>query len=69
MTIINFIVTPPLTTFNQPRYEIGQEAAKMMLKLLENRENEELNMAEGDIVVLRGELIVRGSTAPPSSSS
>lgn len=55
-------VNPPLTTFHQPRYELGTEAAEMMLRLL-NRKDKMLDAAE--IISLRGRLVVRGSTAPP----
>ena len=50
-------VQPALTTFAQPRYEIGRAAAEMMLALL----------AGGQPVaplLLRGELAVRASTGP-----
>jgi LacI family transcriptional regulator len=55
-------IVPALTTFHQPRYELGAEAAAMMLRLLDRR-NKRLHAAE--IVTLRGELVVRDSTAPP----
>ncbi|MCA9916445.1 MAG: LacI family DNA-binding transcriptional regulator [Anaerolineales bacterium] len=54
-------ITPPLTTFHQPRYELGQQAAKMMLYAL----NEEEATAQPQVSILRGELIVRQSTSPP----
>ncbi|GAB4423225.1 MAG: LacI family DNA-binding transcriptional regulator [Anaerolineae bacterium] len=55
-------VNPPLTTFHQPRYELGTEAAEMMLRLL-SRKNRNLDAAE--VISLRGQLVVRASTAPP----
>jgi DNA-binding LacI/PurR family transcriptional regulator len=54
-------VTPPLTTFDQPKYKIGQTAAKMMLRLLEDNE-----LKEANILTLRGELCLRASTGPPA---
>lgn len=57
-------VNPPLTTFNQPKYELGCQAANMMLRLL-NREAERKTAAEGDIIRLRGQMRVRASTASP----
>jgi DNA-binding LacI/PurR family transcriptional regulator len=55
-------VTPALTTFDQPKYELGQQAAGMMLRLL----GEEPGPAvEPAILVLRGKLCVRDSTGPP----
>jgi DNA-binding LacI/PurR family transcriptional regulator len=55
-------VNPPLTTFHQPRYELGTEAAEMMLRLL-NRKNKMLDAAE--MISLRGRLVIRASAAPP----
>lgn len=55
-------ITPPLTTFHQPRYELGQHAAAMMLHAL----SEETTSAQPQISILRGELIIRQSTAPPN---
>lgn len=53
-------VAPPLTTFHQPKYRLGQEAARMMLRLLD--ENSDGKPAR-EVVTLRGELLVRASTA------
>ena len=53
--------TPPLTTFHQPRYELGQQAATMMLNAL----NEERTSVQPQVSILRGELIVRQSTTSP----
>lgn len=52
---------PPLTTFDQPKRSIGAEAARMLLRLLDQ------NAADGTAhkAVLQGRLVVRGSTAPP----
>ncbi|RMF04438.1 MAG: LacI family transcriptional regulator [Chloroflexi bacterium] len=55
-------VNPPLTTFHQPRYELGTEAAEMMLRLL-SRKHKNLNAAE--TIALRGRLVVRESSGPP----
>ena len=54
-------VAPPLTTFDQPKFEMGRQAALMMLRLL--AENPPTTTA--DIRILRGKLCVRASTAPP----
>jgi DNA-binding LacI/PurR family transcriptional regulator len=56
-------INPPLTTFHQPRYELGQQAANMMLHVL----NGDKGSQQPDVVVLRGKLIVRASTAVPRS--
>lgn len=58
-------VNPPLTTFDQPKYELGCKAAAMMLRLLDKRE-EELIAPSSDVITLHGKLIRRQSTAPPT---
>ncbi len=50
-------VQPGLTTFAQPRYEIGHAAAEMMISLLAGGR-------PAAPVFLKGELRVRGSTCP-----
>ncbi len=58
-------VTPPLTTFHQPKKEIGREAAQMMLRRLQAQEKN----AAPEIKLLRGKLIARASTARVSNSN
>jgi LacI family transcriptional regulator len=53
---------PPLTTVRIPHYEIGARAARTLLARLRDRE------APAERIVLRPELVVRGSTAPPRAS-
>jgi len=55
-------ITPALTTFHQPKYELGTKAAAMMLRVL----NDDTEISEPDVQVLRGELTLRESTAPPN---
>ena len=55
---------PPLTTFDQPKYELGRQAAHMMLRLLD-KQGDETGKLSSDILTLRGQLILRNSTAPP----
>ncbi len=57
-------VTPPLTTFDQPKYELGQEAAQMILRLLSAKSRRKTD-SKPDVVTLRGEICIRASTAPP----
>lgn len=52
-------VTPSLTTMKQPRLRIGEAAMDMLLGLLEG------NHPDRNSVLLRSELIVRNSVAPP----
>ncbi len=53
-------VTPPLTTFHQPKREIGRAAALLALRLLQAGAND----AAPETRLLRGELVVRASTGP-----
>jgi len=55
--------SPALTTFEQPKYRLGYEAAQMMRTLLQS--NPEDNAEQGRAVRLRGRLVVRETTAPP----
>lgn len=53
-------VEPPLTTFNQPKYEIGYQAAELMLAYLASRDKGE--PFHSNTKILKGKLIVRQST-------
>lgn len=55
---------PALTTYRQPIWELGQMAAKVALNLLGETVNDSL--ISEPLITLRGELVVRRSTAPPS---
>lgn len=52
---------PPLTTFDQPKRFIGQEASRLVLGLLAE------NSPRPMIRMLQGSLLVRGSTSRPGS--
>jgi DNA-binding LacI/PurR family transcriptional regulator len=54
---------PPLTTFDQPKYSIGAEAAQLLLDLLGNGTGGAPE--NGTTKVLKGKLLVRDSTAAP----
>jgi DNA-binding LacI/PurR family transcriptional regulator len=54
---------PPVTTFDQPKRFIGIEATQLLLKLLRPLEDQPANLSE--MKVLKGQLLVRESTAPP----
>ena len=58
---------PPLTTFDQPKRTIGEEAARLILGLLESPSKEEMR-GESRIRMLKGRLLLRKSTAPPANS-
>jgi len=53
---------PPLTTIRQPMRKMGRQAMELLLKLLAGKQ------VEGTITV-KGQLIVRASTAPPPARS
>ncbi|MEW5871534.1 MAG: LacI family DNA-binding transcriptional regulator [Chloroflexota bacterium] len=53
---------PPLTTFEQPKYQLGHEAARMMSALL--RSEADMEADSGQTLILRGGLVVRETTAP-----
>ena len=57
---------PALTTYRQPIWELGQMAAKVALNLL--GENVNGTLVSEPIITMRGQLIVRRSTAPPALS-
>ncbi len=61
---LSALVTPALTTFDQPRYPLGEEAARMILRLLETPSGRRANGRPG-AVTLRGNILVRATTAPP----
>ena len=60
-------LNPPLTTYDQPRYELGVEAAHMILRLL-NAPSSELAV-EPEHLFLNGRLVVRSTTCPPAAIS
>ncbi len=55
---------PPLTSFDQPKRFIGQKAAELLLGLLETTPGN--NPPNRKSQMLKGNLLVRKSTAPPS---
>jgi DNA-binding LacI/PurR family transcriptional regulator len=59
-------VHPLLTTFDQPKYELGRVAADMLLRQLNSSGNGAGDTARSTLT-LRGSLLVRESTAPPTN--
>lgn len=53
-------VTPPLTTFRQPKFEMGRQSAEIILNLVNKQ-----NGASPEHIMQRGELITRQSTTTP----
>jgi len=56
-------LNPPLTTFDQPKYQLGADAANMILKLLATGPEDE-PVTDPQIHILHGELLVRASSGP-----
>lgn len=54
---ITSLVDPPLTTVNQPSFEMGKKAAEILINLIENK-----NIGDSKEIVLNAELIIRAST-------
>lgn len=54
---------PPLTTLDQPKFSIGNEAAQLLLELLQNKIENSNNTHKEKI--LKGKLLVRESTSTP----
>jgi DNA-binding LacI/PurR family transcriptional regulator len=59
--------TPPLTTLDQPKYSIGNEAAQLLLELLATKIQSSNTTHKEKI--LKGKLLIRHSTAKPSPHS
>ncbi|MBV9267227.1 MAG: LacI family DNA-binding transcriptional regulator [Acidobacteriaceae bacterium] len=51
---------PPLTTVRQPKHELGERAMKLLLEVLSGQHTNK-------VVKVRGELVIRQSTAPPTA--
>lgn len=52
-------ISPPLTTVRVPEYDVGVRAAELLLAIIDDPGR------RPETVLISGELIVRGSTAPP----
>lgn len=57
-------LAPPLTTVRFPKTEMGQQAAQTILELVKQQEHKPCGT-----ITLTIELVVRGSTAPPRSTT
>jgi LacI family transcriptional regulator len=60
--------SPRLTTVAQPTYEMGRRATELLLQMIQSAKNgTEPHLCQ--VVVLRNELRIRDSTAPPFNAS
>ena len=57
------LANPPLTTVGQPIRQLGEKAADLLLRVIEDGDTLSLDSAEQTNLLLPNELIVRGSTA------
>lgn len=55
---ITSMIEPPMTTVNQPSFEMGKKAAEILIELIENKKIKNQNKT----ITLEAELIVREST-------
>ncbi len=55
---ITSLMDPPLTTVNQPFYEMGKKAAEILVRIIRDG----MKSAGTSTITLRAELIIRGST-------
>ncbi len=55
-------IKPSLTTFAHPKYELGMEAARLMLEVISANADE---TKKESIITLRGQLVIRESTGEP----
>ncbi len=62
--VFSAYTSPPLTTFDQPKRFIGEEAGRLLLSLLDDARQDEAD-ASNNVRVLRGKLLVRDSTDVP----
>ena len=62
------LLSPGLTTIVQPSYEMGKRATEMLLRVIQ-APGQHLESGEPNRLVLKAELRVRESTAPPASCS
>jgi LacI family transcriptional regulator len=61
------LANPPLTTVGQPIRQLGEQAADLLLRVLDHGPALTVEAAAQPNVLLPNELIVRGSTAPLAS--
>jgi len=60
--VFSNFTSPPLTTFDQPKKFIGAEAARLVLELLDSRDD---LTGSPRVLKLRGSLLVRSTTSRP----
>jgi DNA-binding LacI/PurR family transcriptional regulator len=64
--VFSAFTNPPLTTFDQPKRFIGEEAARLVLELL-NASSADALAGQPRVQMLKGSLLVRQSSSSPSS--
>ena len=61
------LANPPLTTVGQPIRELGEQAADLLLAVVEGRARSRPTETEPPRVLMANRLVVRRSTAPPAT--
>jgi LacI family transcriptional regulator len=62
------LISPRLTTVVQPSYEMGKQATEMLLQVIRDQRRN-LERKDGNRIVLKAELHLHESTAPPAPCS
>ncbi|MNC99836.1 DNA-binding transcriptional regulator CytR [compost metagenome] len=55
------MMEPPLTTVDQPGFEMGQEAARLLIRHIEMKEKDDAEIAP-ETKILKTRLIIRASS-------
>lgn len=66
--VFSAYTNPPLTTLDQPKRFIGEEAARLLLELLDTSLSQQ-TVTHQKVRRLKGQLLVRASTAPPATAA
>jgi LacI family transcriptional regulator len=55
------MMEPPLTTVDQPGFEMGQEAARLLIRHIEMKEKDDSDIAP-ETKILKTKLVIRASS-------
>ncbi|MEJ1937829.1 substrate-binding domain-containing protein, partial [Nostoc sp. NIES-2111] len=62
--VVADLTDPPLSTFRQPRHEMGRLGAEMLMRMLDD-----VPPPPAPLTLMPVELLRRGTTAPPGQSA
>ncbi len=66
-TPISKIIQPALTTIEDHAFELGQASARLLIKQIENKDQNNDQNIVSETIIIRNELIIRESTVPVAS--